>query len=206
MTDSIQPDNRSALQVAIEQALDQMIGEVDAKAPLPELFDGMKTPIQFLPSLAIERGVFDWSANDSVNSKRSTVTDSLSLLSHSCTIGGINKALGALGYRASSERVRPYVLNLTVDSVGQPIDEEALSRIELRASSYKATRDSLSIVMSRTAIGPIYLGASCYLGDELTIYPYTPAVIEISGQQWHGGSLHTIDTMTIQPQPTGGAL
>lgn len=205
MTDSVQPDNRSALQVAIEQALDKMVADVDAKAPLPQLFDGMETPPQFLPSLAIERGVFDWSSDDSSNSKRSTVTDSLSLLSHSCTRIGLNKALGALGYRASSERVRPYVINLTVDSVDQQIDEEALSRIELRASSYKATRDSLSIVISRTAIAPLYLGAACYLGDELTIYAYTPAVIEISGQQWHGGMLHTIDTLTIQSQPTGGA-
>ncbi|MGE6118772.1 phage tail protein I, partial [Aeromonas salmonicida] len=53
--------------------------------------------------------------------------------------------------------------------------------------------------------GPLYLGASCYLGDELTIYPYTPEAIEISGQQWHGGITHTLDTLTIQPQQTGGA-
>ena len=25
--------------------------------------------------------------------------------------------------------------------------------------------------------GPLYLGAACYLGDELTIYPYTPETI-----------------------------
>ncbi|HCT5134590.1 TPA: phage tail protein I, partial [Aeromonas hydrophila] len=38
-----------------------------------------------------------------------------------------------------------------------------------------------------------------------TIYPYSPDVIEVSGQQWHGGITHTIDTLTIQPQQTGGA-
>ncbi|ALN97535.1 phage tail protein I [Aeromonas sp. ARM81] len=203
MTDSVQPDNRSALQVAIEQALDKMVADVDAKAPLPHLFDGMDTPLQFLPSLAIERGVIDWSSSDSEKSKRSTITDSLYLNSHSCTGVGLDKSLGALGYRATSERVRPYVFKLVVDAVDQPIDEAELNRIELRVMSYKAARDSVDIVMSRTAISPIYLGAACYQGDELTIYAYSQDVIELRGQQWHGGILHTIDTLTIQPQPGG---
>ncbi|MNG17924.1 hypothetical protein [Aeromonas media] len=67
------------------------------------------------------------------------------------------------------------------------------------------TRHLTGLAISMETSGPLYLGAACYLGDELTVYPYTPETIEIRGQQWLGGILHTIDTMTINPQQTGGA-
>jgi len=113
MTDSIQPDNRSALQVAIEQTLDQMIGEVDAKAPLPQLFDGMKTPAQYLPSLAIERGVTDWYARDEENGKRATVKNALTIQSLACSKYGLELSVESLGLYSSIERLSPYVLHMT---------------------------------------------------------------------------------------------
>ncbi|MGL5770669.1 MAG: phage tail protein I, partial [Plesiomonas shigelloides] len=112
MNDSIQPDNRSALQVAIEQALDEELSRVDSFAPLPQLFDGMKTPIQFLPSLAIEHGVSDWSPNDSELSKRKTTAGALPLQSLSCTVAGIEKAVSDIGFSCSVKRVRPYVIEV----------------------------------------------------------------------------------------------
>ena len=44
-------------------------------------------------------------------------------------------------------------------------------------------------------------GASMEVGgDELTIYPYQPGPIEVTGRSWYGGITHTIDTLTIQPR------
>ena len=86
---------------------------------------------------------------------------------------------------------------------GQSVVADLLER--LIADAKPMTRHLTGLAISMETRGPLYLGAACYLGDELTIYPYSPEAIEISGQQWHGGILHTIDTMTIQPQPTGGA-
>lgn len=75
----------------------------------------------------------------------------------------------------------------------------------LIADAKPMTRHLTGLAISMETRGPLYLGAACYLGDELTIYPYSPEAIDIRGQQWRSGTLHTIDTMTIHQQQTGGA-
>lgn len=151
MTDSIQPDNRSALQVAIEQTLDQMIGEVDAKAPLPQLFDGMTTPAQYLPSLAIERGVSDWSADDSEQSKRKTTAGALPLQSISCTDAGLIRAVSALGFSCAVNRPRPFVIEVEAGLEEGSLTAELSKRVFRRVSTYKAARDSADVRLVRSA-------------------------------------------------------
>lgn len=151
MTDSIQPDNRSALQVAIEQTLDQMIGEVDAKAPLPELFDGMTTPPQYLPSLAIERGVADWSADDSEQSKRKITAEALPMQSLSCTDAGLIRAVSALGFSCSVKRLSPYAIEVEAGLEEGSLTDELSKRVFRRVSTYKAARDSADVRLVRSA-------------------------------------------------------
>lgn len=151
MTDSIQPDNRSALQVAIEQTLDQMIGEVDAKAPIPELFDGMTTQAQYLPSLAIERGVADWSADDSEQSKRKTTAGALPMQSLSCTDAGLIRAVSALGFSCSVNRLSPYAIEVEAGLEEGSLTDELSKRVFRRVSTYKAARDSADVRLVRSA-------------------------------------------------------
>jgi len=100
----------------------------------------------------------------------------------------------------------PGTFKLDIGVLDTGITEAMYQELErLIADAKPMTRHLTGLAISMETRGPLYLGAACYLGDELTIYPYSPEAIEISGQQWHGGILHTIDTMTIQPQPTGGA-
>ncbi|MCX8976350.1 phage tail protein, partial [Citrobacter portucalensis] len=72
MTDdrSLQPDNRSGLQTALEKILDNAMDTIEAEAPFRTLLFPMQAPKQFLPSLAIERGVQDWAATDTENAIR----------------------------------------------------------------------------------------------------------------------------------------
>ncbi|EFP9527566.1 hypothetical protein HLP44_000687 [Shigella sonnei] len=160
MNDSIQPDNRSALQVAIEQALDEELSRVDSFAPLPQLFDGMKTPIQFLPSLAIERGVSDWSPNDSELSKRKTTAGALPLQSLSCTVAGIEKAVSDIGFSCSVKRVRPYVIEVEAGLETGSLTQELSERVLRRVRTYKAARDVAMVQLVRSA--DVDIGTAIY--------------------------------------------
>ena len=93
----------------------------------------------------------------------------------------------------------------TTDRSHAPILHEITKLERLTADANPLTRHLTGLAISMETRGPLYLGAACYLGGEITVYPYSPAAIEISGQQWHGGILHTIDTLTIYPQPGGAA-
>lgn len=160
MNDSIQPDNRSALQVAIEHALDEELSRVDSFAPLPQLFDGMKTPIQFLPSLAIERGVSDWSPHDSELSKRKTTAGALPLQSLSCTVAGIEKAVSDIGFSCSVKRVRPYVIEVEAGLETGSLTQELSERVLRRVRTYKAARDVAMVQLVRSA--DVDIGTAIY--------------------------------------------
>ncbi|MFQ2620510.1 phage tail protein I [Aeromonas caviae] len=151
MTDSIQPDNRSALQVAIEQALDRMMADVDGQAPLPQLFDGLTTPAQFLPSLAIERGVADWSVTDPEQARRKTTAGALPLQSLSCTDTGLRRAVTDLGLSCSIKRLRPYVIEVSAGLEEGSLTDELSQRVFRRVDTYKATRDSATVLLERSA-------------------------------------------------------
>ncbi len=172
MTDSIQPDNRSALQVAIEQTLDQMIGEVDAKAPLPQLFDGMKTPAQYLPSLAIERGVTDWYARDEENGKRATVKNALTIQSLACSKYGLELSVESLGLYSSIERLSPYVLHMTSELNGGSLTEELLNRVIKRVATYKPARDSISVSIANSEISTPSISMTSESGVVSDSQPY----------------------------------
>lgn len=174
MTDSIQPDNRSALQVAIEQALDRMLAEVDAHAPLPQLFYGLATPAQFLPSLAIERGVADWSATDTEQAKRKTTAGALPLQSLSCTDAGIRRAVTDIGFSCTIKRLRPYVIEVSAGLEEGSLTDELSQRVLRRVATYKAARDSATVLLVRSS--DVHCGTGIYAetGVISDCEPYVP--------------------------------
>ncbi|MCK0187872.1 phage tail protein [Aeromonas hydrophila] len=194
MTDSIQPDNRSALQMAIEQALDQMIGEVDAKAPLPQLFDGLKTPKQFLPSLAIERGVSDWSASDTLMAKRKTTAGALPLQSLSCSFEGITRAVTDIGFSCSVRRVRPFVIEVEAGLESGSLTAELSQRVSRRVATYKAARDSVDIRLVRSA--DVTAGVAVY-AETGVISDCVPFKAQPSGSLFYPGLAIQAETYVI---------
>lgn len=151
MADSIQTDNRSALQVAIELGVDQQLARIEQAAPLPALFDAMKAPEQFLVSLAIERGVVDWSEDDSERVRRKTIREAMRLHQLSCTRMGIQKSIETLGFNAYVTRVRPYVLSVDAEIESAALTDELLHRILRRVGAYKAGRDTIELSLIRSS-------------------------------------------------------
>ncbi|MDH0435558.1 phage tail protein I [Aeromonas caviae] len=198
---------------------ERKLAAVNAKAcdlpveVLRTLLDPHTCPAWRLPSLAAERSVDRWDENWPEATKRKVIANAPFVHRHKGTVGAIRRAVEPLGYLIrvlhwyqENPNAEPGTFKLDVGVLDTGITEQMYAELERLIDDAKPlTRHMTGLAISMETQGQIYLGAACYLGDELTIYPYSPAVIEVSGQQWSGGITHTIDTMTIQPQQTGGA-
>ncbi|RWT41873.1 phage tail protein I [Aeromonas caviae] len=170
-------------------------------------------PVQLLPYLAASWSVDRWDDNWPESTKRQVIANSYFVHSRKGTIGAIRRVVEPLGYLIrvlewwqETPAATPGTFKLDIGVLDTGITETMYLELErLIADAKPLTRHLTGLAISMETRGPLYLGAACYLGDEITVYPYSPAAIEISGQQWHGGIVHTIDTLTIYPQPGGAA-
>lgn len=180
---------------------------------LRTLWDPHTCPAWRLPSLAAERSVDRWDEKWSEATKRKVIANAPFVHSHKGTVGALRRAVEPLGYLIrvlhwyqEIPTTTPGTFKLDIGVLDTGITEQMYAELERLIDDAKPlTRHLTGLAISMETRGPLYLGAACYMGDELTIYPYSPEAIEIRGQQWSGGITHTIDTMTIQPQQTGGA-
>lgn len=200
---------------------ERKLATVNAKAcdlpvdVLRTLWNPHTCPVWRLPSLAAERSVDRWDENWPEATKRKVIANAPFVHRHKGTVGAIRRAVEPLGYlirvlhwyqENPNANAEPGTFKLDVGVLDTGITAEMYAELERLIDDAKPlTRHLTGLAISMETRGPLYVGAACYLGDELTIYPYTPETIEIRGQQWLGGILHTIDTMTINPQQTGGA-
>ncbi|HFI9309738.1 TPA: phage tail protein I, partial [Yersinia enterocolitica] len=47
--------------------------------------------------------------------------------------------------------------------------------------------------------GPLYVAAGSYSGDELTVYPYLPETITVTGEDYASAAVHIIDDLRVNP-------
>ncbi|WP_425858929.1 phage tail protein I [Aeromonas sp. INTO2] len=180
---------------------------------LRTLWDPHTCPAWRLPSLAAERSVDRWDENWPEATKRKVIANAPFVHRHKGTVGALRRAVDPLGYLIrvlhwyqEIPTATPGTFKLDIGVLDTGITEQMYAELERLIDDAKPlTRHLTGLAISMETRGPLYLGAACYQGDELTIYPYSPEAIELRGQQWSGGITHTIDTMTIQPQQTGGA-
>lgn len=161
---SLQPDNRSALQTAIEQVFDSALRDIETTIPIDGFFNGEKMPASCLPAHAIERGVIDWSPTDSEAAKRKTVSNALPMLSLSCTYSGIKEAVEALGFSCTIKNPRPFVFEVEAGLEDGSLTPELSKRVMRRISAYKATRDGPAVKLVREGIVSSSLGVYAETG------------------------------------------
>lgn len=149
---SLQPDNRSALQTAIEQAFDCALRDIETTIPIDGFFNGEKMPASCLPAHAIERGVVDWSPTDSEAAKRRTVSRALPMQSLSCTYSGIKEAVEALGFICTITPLRRYVFEVEAGLEDGSLTPELSKRVMRRISAYKGARDTPEVKLVREGI------------------------------------------------------
>ena len=97
MFKSLLPNNRTALEVQIEQTLADKHTKLDCNV-ISRLYDPWLCPVDLLPWLAWELSVDEWSEDWGDIVKRQLIADSYSLHKHKGTPYSIKTALQALGY------------------------------------------------------------------------------------------------------------
>jgi phage tail P2-like protein len=200
---SIQPDNRTGLQHALENLLDNCMARIEADAPFRTLLFPLETPAQYLPALAIEKGVLDWAPDDEVGGVRKTVADGLIIQSHACTRQGIADSLAALGIDVVITHTGPYALSVKAMLSDAELDEDTMQRILARINAYKAERDKTDLQLIRQCEVTAFVGVVAQQGTRITIGPHTAKNIDATITGYRSVGAHAITRINI---PATGEL
>lgn len=201
---SLLPPNSSALEKALDIGFGVLLDRI--APPFPELMNPTGTPLAFLPYLAADRGVSEWSSEASEVEKRLTVQ----LAWPTARQAGTRQALenAAMGLRLRPE-VRawyeqtppgpPYSFTVRAFTE-QPYSEAIDARLDRRLAEAKSERDLLSVSVGLSAFGNHVIGAATVCGELTTVYPIVLEGLEVSGLAFKAGALYTVETSTIYPQ------
>jgi phage tail P2-like protein len=176
--------------------------------PLRDLWNPDACPVAWLPFLAFAFSVDRWDPNWSETTKRKVIKAAYFVHKKKGTIGALRRVVEPLGYLIRVLewwQINPpgprgtFQLDIGVLDTG--ITEEMYLELERLIDDAKPlTRHMLGLAISVEVRGTEYLGAASYLGDELTVYPYTPSLIATTGVWLTTGATHVIDTLTVQPK------
>ncbi|WP_308908407.1 phage tail protein I [Pseudomonas canadensis] len=201
---SLLPANSSPLEKALDQGFSQLLERV--APPFPELMDPMQTPAEFLPYLAADRGVIEWSATAAEAEKRATVKLAWPTARQAGTRKALENATKGLRlipevrvWHQQSPRGKPYSFSIRAYSE-LPYSEEIDARLDRRLAEAKSERDVFTITLGLSAFGNHSVSAATVCGELTTIYPMVIDGLEASGMTFMAAGLYTIETATIYPQ------
>lgn len=196
------PPNATQLERLAAQALADI-----ALVPVPirDLLDPDRCPLRLLPYLAWAWSVDRWDPLWSEATKRSVIKAAYVLHCKKGTIGALRRVVEPLGYlirvtewfREDPPASRG-TFRLDVGVLDTGITEEMFAELErLIFDAKPLSRHLTGLAINLEARGILRFAAAAQLGDELTVYPYTPEEIEVSGYARMGSATHLIDTLTV---------
>jgi len=179
----------------------------DVPVPLRDLRRAETCPEPLLTWLAWERSVDRWDEAWPVAQKRQAIAQAFAVHQRKGTLGAVRRVVAALGYGVEVRewwQTQPAgprgTAQVAIDVRDIAITEPMFA--ELRRLLDDAWRLSIHITdlaLRMQARARLTLGLACYDGDELTVWPYTPAPIEISSTARLAAAEHSIDTLTVYP-------
>jgi phage tail P2-like protein len=201
---SLLPANSSPLEKAVDLGFGQLLERVTP--PFPELMDPTQTPADFLPYLAADRGVSEWSASAADAEKRATVKLAWPTARQAGTRKALENAAKGLqlipevwAWYEQSPRGKPYSFSLRAYSE-LPYSEEIDARLDRRLADAKSERDIFTVTVGLSAFGSHSIGAATICGELTTVYPIVIEGLEASGKGFVAAGLYSVETVTIYPQ------
>lgn len=201
---SLLPANSSSLEKALDLGFGILLDRI--APPFPELMNPTATPLAFLPYLAADRGVSEWSSEADEAEKRLTVELAWPTARQAGTRKALESAAKGLQLmpevRAWYEQTppgQPYSFSVRAFTE-QPYSEEIDARLDRRLADAKSERDILSVSVGLSAFGTHVIGAATVCGELTTVYPIVIEGLEASGQTFIAAGLYTVETSTIYPQ------
>lgn len=201
---SLLPANSSPLEKALDLGFGHLLNRVTP--PFPQLMDPDLTPAAFLPYLAADRAVNEWSTTAPEGEKRLTVKLAWPTARQAGTRQALENAAKGLQLspevRAWYEQKPPGVpYSFAVRAWTElPYSETIDARLDRRLADAKSERDILSISVGLSASGRHSIGAATLCGELTTIYPRVLAGVEASGRAFMAAALYTVETTTLYPQ------
>lgn len=201
---TVLPPNSSLLEVGLDLAFDQLLERLEP--PFPELMDPLKTPAEFLPYLAADRGVGEWESTAGEAEKRATVASAWSVKRLAGTRKALALAVESLGllpeviaWHKEQPPGSPYSIRVVARALGA-FDAESNRRLGVRLDDAKAERDELSLDIVSEVQARLYYAAAVSTGSTTTVYPYSERESEVQGRLYYGAGLVEISTTTVYPQ------
>ncbi|WP_313572554.1 phage tail protein I [Pantoea piersonii] len=201
MSDRLLPTGSSLLEVAAAEACADI---EKMPVPLRQLWNAQTCPVALLPYLAWAWSVDRWDSGWNEATKRSVVAASEYVHRHKGTIGSLRRIVEPLGYLIRITEwwktgEAPGTFRLDVGVLDTGITEAMYNELErLIADAKPCSRHLTGLSVNLDSSGTLPVAAASYSGDELTVYPYTPEIITVSGPGYTGTAVHLIDLTEVR--------
>ena len=201
---SLLPANSFALERALDFGFAELLNRIHP--PFPDLMNPDITPVEFLPYLAADRGVAEWSSSAPTSEKRLTVglawpTKRQAGMRQALenAVRGLELSPEILAWYERTPKGAPYSFSVRAFT-NRPYSEEINARLDKRLADAKSERDTLSVTVGLSASGTHYIGAATVCGELTTIYPFKLEGLDSIGLLYIASGMYTVETMTIHPQ------
>ncbi|AER31212.1 phage tail protein I [Pantoea ananatis] len=200
MSQSLLPPASSALERRLAEACSGISG---LNVPLRDLWNPAACPAWFLPYLAWSFSVDRWDEAWAETVKRRVVMDAFYIHQHKGTISAVRRVVEPFGFLIRvlewwKTGEAPGTFRLDIGVQEQGITEETYQELERLISDAKpCSRHMLGMSINLQSNGTVMTGAGAYVGEIMTVYPYTPEVIETRGSAVTGAALHLTDILRV---------
>lgn len=170
---------------------------------LRKLWNPDECPVALLPYLAWALSVDRWDKNWSEQTKRQVIKSAWVVHRQKGTIAALRHVVEPFGFLIKviewwQTGGEPGTFQLEIGVSESGITEETYRELErLIADAKPCSRHLTGLAINLQVAGKLYAHAGCYGGDVMTIYPYMPEAVEVSGGYFPGGAIHIIDTLEV---------
>ena len=204
LSPTLLPPNASQLERHVATATAAL---AQVPVPLRDLMNPDTCPVALLPLLASAFSVDRWDANWPVTVKRAVIRGAFALHKKKGTIAALRRVVEPLGFLIrivewwQTQPPGPRgTFKLDIGVLDQGISDAMYVELERLIDDAKPlSRHLTGLAINSEVRGAARIAVGVYFGDDMTVYPYTPAILQSSGRMGGTGYLHSIDTMTIHP-------
>ncbi|PHM73717.1 phage tail protein I [Xenorhabdus kozodoii] len=200
MNNRLLPVGSAPLEIAAATALSSL---ADAPVPIRDLWHPDRCPVRLLPYLAWAWSVDRWDMDWPASVKRESIKAAMFVHKHKGTIGAIRRVVEPFGYLIRviewwQNNDAPGTFRLDIGVMDTGITAETYQELErLIFDAKPASRHLVGMSIQLETGGKNYCAVASYSGDVLTVYPYTPEHITVTGADVMGVGVHIIDDVRI---------
>lgn len=175
--------------------------------PLRDLFNPDRCPLAYLPFLAWAMSVDRWSADWPEATKRAVIKSAFFIHQRKGTIGALRRVVEPLGFLLrvtewwqTVPEGEPGTFRLDIGVREQGITDEMYDElVRLIDDAKPLTRHLTGLAINLEVKGTANVAVAAFLGDETTVYAYSPGPVEVELAAGFYARLHLVDTLTVNP-------